>query len=492
MAAATPNVPAPPDVRPGLTTKTYATWENLTWAGNARSGEKLRGIVRDVAVVLANGIALFFFFGRTLGLAGTWSAPSGLRQHMEWVLAYVGLIVLACASMEVYDRTHALHGFSLFAIGKPVILSTALFSVFLLSVDVSRSYWVLVAAMAAFDMAGMSVWRVVCWRASASRITDGHDSRRALIIGAGTTGRQLASYLEEDSGLDYVVAGFLDDHEAGEGKIFGPVGQFPQILRSEFIDDVFITGNFDSLLIRHLSEQASECGVDVKVVPEVCQHAISWQRVGDLPVMVIRSEPIPKVGLFVKRLLDIVGAIVGLMLLLPALVLVAILIRLDSPGPALYRSRRVGKKGIIFRCVKFRTMRVDADRIKNQLRSQNERMGPTFKIRNDPRITRTGKWLRKYSVDELPQLWNVLRGDMSLVGPRPHPLDDYDQYGLEHRLRLRVTPGLTGLWQITARCDPSFERNMALDLEYIRNWSFWLDVKILVRTFPALLRAEGC
>jgi exopolysaccharide biosynthesis polyprenyl glycosylphosphotransferase len=226
-------------------------------------------------------------------------------------------------------------------------------------------------------------------------------------------------------------------------------------------------------------------------VPDICQHATSWECVGDLPVMVIRSEPIPRMGLFLKRILDIVGAGVGLVVTFPLLVLIAVLIRIDSRGPCLYRSRRVGKKGDPFNCLKFRTMRNDADRIKDQLRSLNQRVGPTFKIKNDPRITRIGKWLRKYSLDELPQLWNVLRGDMSLVGPRPHPLDDYNQYGLEHRLRLRVTPGLTGTWQINARLDPSFERNMALDLEYIQKWSFWMDLKILAGTLPAVLRGEG-
>ena len=136
-------------------------------------------------------------------------------------------------------------------------------------------------------------------------------------------------------------------------------------------------------------------------------------------------------------------------------------------------------------------MVANADALKDELRHLNERQGPFFKIGNDPRLTRVGRFLRKYSLDELPQLWNVLKGEMSLVGPRPHPVDDYEQYTLEHLRRLDVTPGITGLWQVSARHDPSFEKNMALDLEYIESWGPWLDLKILLRTVPAVFKGSG-
>jgi lipopolysaccharide/colanic/teichoic acid biosynthesis glycosyltransferase len=151
----------------------------------------------------------------------------------------------------------------------------------------------------------------------------------------------------------------------------------------------------------------------------------------------------------------------------------------------------VGRKGKKFRCYKFRTMVADAELAKERLRLSNERDGPFFKMQNDPRITRSGVWLRRFSVDELPQLINVVLGDMSLVGPRPHPLDDFELYRAEDLRRLDVKPGVTGLWQVTARRNPSFEANMALDLEYIERWSLGLDAKILLKTLPAVLRAEG-
>jgi lipopolysaccharide/colanic/teichoic acid biosynthesis glycosyltransferase len=178
-------------------------------------------------------------------------------------------------------------------------------------------------------------------------------------------------------------------------------------------------------------------------------------------------------------------------LLSPILLLAGLTIKLDSKGPILYRAPRVGKKGRRFLCYKFRTMIPNADEVKSELRSQNERKGPFFKISNDPRMTRVGGFLRKYSLDELPQLWNVLKGDMSLVGPRPHPVDDFQCYSLEHFRRLDVTPGITCLWQLDARHDPSFEKALALDAQYIDHWSYLLDFKILLRTVPAVLKGSG-
>jgi lipopolysaccharide/colanic/teichoic acid biosynthesis glycosyltransferase len=196
-------------------------------------------------------------------------------------------------------------------------------------------------------------------------------------------------------------------------------------------------------------------------------------------------------ALVLKRIIDLMGGSLALILFSPWLALIALLIRIDSSGPVFYSAYRVGKKGRLFRCYKFRTMVRNADELKNSLRQNNERSGPCFKIAGDPRITRLGRQLRRYSLDELPQLWNVVKGEMSLVGPRPHPLDDVAAYATEHRVRLDVTPGITGLWQVTARRDPSFERVMQLDREYIRTWSLGLDMRILLRTVRAVTHGSG-
>jgi exopolysaccharide biosynthesis polyprenyl glycosylphosphotransferase len=213
--------------------------------------------------------------------------------------------------------------------------------------------------------------------------------------------------------------------------------------------------------------------------------------IGSVPVLELNRQPIPALGLFLKRIMDLSIGVVTLVVTAPVLLLAAIAIKIDSPGPALYRAWRVGRKGRKFRCYKFRTMVADADARKNGLMHMNERNGATFKIADDPRITRLGRFLRRYSIDELPQLLNVLKGDMSIVGPRPHPEDDFKRYDLAHFRRLDVTPGLTGLWQVTARSDPSFEKNVLLDLEYIENWDVLLDLKILIKTIPEVLGGSG-
>jgi exopolysaccharide biosynthesis polyprenyl glycosylphosphotransferase len=212
-------------------------------------------------------------------------------------------------------------------------------------------------------------------------------------------------------------------------------------------------------------------------------HAIVSRR--------LQHEAIPTLGRLAKRVLDLALSAAALLLLWPLMLVIAIAVKLESRGPAIYASLRVGKRGVPFVCYKFRTMVLGANRLRKAVHHLNERRGPFFKIANDPRVTPLGRFLRKYSLDELPQFWNVLKGDMSLVGPRPHPLEDVKQYSAGHEERLEVIPGMTGLWQVTARENPSFETCMQLDVGYIRHWSLWLDCKILLRTFPAVLAGEG-
>lgn len=211
------------------------------------------------------------------------------------------------------------------------------------------------------------------------------------------------------------------------------------------------------------------------------------------PVMVFRSTPEPSWQGVAKQLIDFVGSAILLVLLSPVFAIIALLIKLTSPGPVLFRQLRCGLNGKPFTMYKFRTMVTDAEQRKQELAVFNEMSGPVFKMTNDPRVIPVGRFLRKYSLDELPQLYNVLRGEMSLVGPRPLPVAEVKCFDeLSHRRRLSVKPGLTGLWQISGRNKlADFKEWIRLDLEYIDNWSLWLDLKILLKTIPAVLRAEG-
>ncbi|HSJ23508.1 MAG TPA: sugar transferase [Longimicrobiales bacterium] len=197
-------------------------------------------------------------------------------------------------------------------------------------------------------------------------------------------------------------------------------------------------------------------------------------------------------GRAVKRGLDIVLAVAGLVLLAPLFIVLALVVKLSSPGPIFYEWRVLGRHARPFRGWKFRTMVVNADELKGEILAHNEMTGPAFKMRNDPRVTRAGRWMRKYSLDELPQLWSVLKGDMSLVGPRPPGPHEFVHFADWQRGKLAVTPGITCIWQVSGRSEiRDFDEWMRLDLEYIRNWSLRLDLAILARTLPAVFRGRG-
>ena len=218
------------------------------------------------------------------------------------------------------------------------------------------------------------------------------------------------------------------------------------------------------------------------------REQVDWQAF--LPP---RSRTFPwRAGQVVKRGIDVVGSGIGLLLLLPLLLVIGALVRITSAGPVLYRSKYLGRHAHPFVGYKFRTMIANADDLKSSMAHLNHMHGPAFKIRNDPRVTALGRFLRKYSLDELPQLWSVLKGDMSLVGPRPPLPEEFQRYQAWHRGKLAITPGITCFWQINGRSDiHDFDEWMRLDLKYIEKWSLWTDLKILARTIPAVLRGHG-
>lgn len=320
------------------------------------------------------------------------------------------------------------------------------------------------------------------------------EKRNVLIVGGGPIGKSIARALRTQSPDETVVCGFLDDALPLSPLVLGRIDDLEWLARAEFIDEVILAIPEQHERTRQAAAIALRNYLDLRAVPDLPRAF--WpdahtDRIGDVPVVTLHREFLPSASLFLKRWLDVVGAAVGLVLLSPLMAVIAGLIRLDSPGPAFYAAERTGAKGCRFRCLKFRSMVADSDRMKESLRERNQRAGPIFKIEEDPRITGVGRFLRRYSLDELPQLWNVLRGEMSLVGPRPHPIDDVSRYELHHYRRLDVKPGITGLWQITARNSPSFELNMHLDLLYIEKWSLLLDLRILARTARVLFAPEG-
>jgi exopolysaccharide biosynthesis polyprenyl glycosylphosphotransferase len=408
---------------------------------------------------------------------------------------YAALVVLGCANQNLYrtPRDRSVLDESLM-VARAVGVATTLLVLFIFITgynDISR---LVIISAGVFNVLTLSGWRYFKRRMVLYRSAEGIGVSRVLIVGAGRTGQALARWFEENPHLGYQVCGFLDSKRSTDPRVLGTIKDLRRVALTQFADEIFVTLPSEREMVKTTVLEARELRLGLKLLPDL-YDGLGWRAplhmIGGFPVMDLQWQPIPAVGLAMKRALDILFAGIALVLTSPFLLLLTILIRLDSPGPVLYVADRVGHKGSRFRCFKLRTMCVNADLRKEELRAENQREGPFFKLEDDPRITRLGRWLRRTSFDELPQLWNVLRGDMSLVGPRPHPVDDYERYSLENLRRLDVSPGLTGLWQVTARNDPSWETNMALDLEYIENWSLGLDLKILFKTIPAVLRAEG-
>jgi exopolysaccharide biosynthesis polyprenyl glycosylphosphotransferase len=379
------------------------------------------------------------------------------------------------------------------ALGKSVLWATGLLSV---AYGLQSATWatiVLFCGVGALNFGALWAWRWQSEKRQKRTVQVAHDVRHVLIVGAGAAGRRVAAYVNEHRGAGRSICGFLDDEKPLGDEVIGRVSDLARLARTGFVDEVILAAPHDRKVAEQVLREAQRMRLNVGIIPELygCMPVEDeMEHVGGVPLICLRSEPLPA-GLGLKRLVDIVGAGLALLSLSPLLAAISLLIKLDSPGPVFYRALRAGRKGRPFRCCKFRTMVSDADSLKERLRKNNQRTGPFFKIANDPRITRLGRFLRRYSLDEFPQFWNVLQGAMSLVGPRPHPLDDLAGYEVGHLARLDVTPGMTGLWQVTARRDPSFERGMELDREYIRTWSLGADLRILLKTFRAVLQGSG-
>jgi exopolysaccharide biosynthesis polyprenyl glycosylphosphotransferase len=342
----------------------------------------------------------------------------------------------------------------------------------------------------------LSFATLLAWRCQRARLWPDRprDVRNVLLVGAGAVGRRVASYLENHAEAGKAVYGFLDNDRRQGERVIGRVEDLARLARTGFVDEIILAAPRDRDMALRVVHEARQLKLDVKVIPELfgcCPAAGEIEQIDGMSVISLHAEHLPAAGLALKRCVDVVGSSLALAVLSPLLIAIGVLVKLHSRGPVLYRAPRAGRKGNLFRCYKFRTMVHNANQLKDSLRQENQRSGPFFKMADDPRITRLGRFLRRYSLDELPQLWNVLKGDMSLVGPRPHPVDDYVAYDIEHLARLDVMPGITGLWQVTARCDPSFQRGMELDREYIRSWSLALDARILLKTAWAVVRGSG-
>ncbi len=331
----------------------------------------------------------------------------------------------------------------------------------------------------------------------------GHNVKTLVIVGAGARGRRFAAHLKQRQDLGYKLLGYVDSDPAfAEGEIedapwLGGIDDLPRIVANEVIDEVAIALPIKSQYtqIETAVLLLEEQGITTHLLSDLFPQKLARSQPIDfdgVPIVSMHSAPLFSWRTEAKRIFDLVSAALLLFVVGPLLVLAAIAIKLDSAGPILFVQERVGLNKRRFRMLKFRTMCRDAEASMKEIEHLNEKTGPIFKIRNDPRVTRVGRWLRKTSVDELPQLVNVLLGDMSIVGPRPLSVRDAVRMEVAwQKRRFSVKPGITCLWQVSGRSNLSFEQWMQLDLEYIDHWSLGLDASILLRTIPAIMTTRG-
>ena len=487
-----------------------AEWESSVSGGPARTTRgtaKLWMFLDVLTVCLAAAVTTIFEFHTTPlnGARGFWQGTLFFGRSMWVLLAFLCVftftLIVISRRMHLYTPerlTNFLHEQRLSAqacFTSGLLLTGALYLV--RAIYIPRGIVISTVLLVAVAL-GLRrlIYRVLLYR----RFDRGLDTRNVLIVGTGPEAQALRHHLDSIKHLGYTFKGFIElpgsvsRAPVTRGDVVGTLDSLFQNARKQFIDEIFFTTPCERRIVQDVLEQARVHGVDLRVVPDM-YDGVAWdspiEYIGQFPTMPLHRGAVPELGLIFKRVFDTVFSLLSLIVLWPLLLAVAIAIKLDSPGPVFYTSERIGKKGVVFHCIKFRTMVRDADTRRAEVMHMNERDDVLFKVSNDPRITRLGRLLRKYSLDELPQLFNVLAGDMSIVGPRPPLAGEVSKYDLEHLRRLDVTPGITGLWQVQGRQDPSFASYVSLDVTYIDNWSIWLDFKIILRTIAVVFAGTG-
>jgi len=411
------------------------------------------------------------------------------------LVIYPGLArLLGTCDERASDRTQAVKDAVMISAVGSVALAAALYTI--QGEYVSRSFVILFATC---ECVFLFIGRSYLWPGSRKLQPRSHRQRRFLIAGTGDSARTLAARLQQDPTAENHLIAFISTDGIHATSIDGvPVlstEQASEILTSDVVDEVDFAVNKDQLAdLDVFIVRCQQEGIQVRLCLDFLPRTVSrvyLEHLHDIPLLTLSSTPDDDWLLFIKRVLDVVIAALALVIVAPIMLILALLVRFTSAGPVLYQQTRCGLGGRLFTLYKFRSMVADADQMRDGLHGQNEMDGPVFKISADPRCTPIGRWLRRWSLDELPQLWNVLRGDMSLVGPRPPVPDEVAKYETWQRRRLRMRPGLTCLCVVQGRNQVKFERWMQLDMDYIDNWSLWLDVKILLRSIPVVLSGRG-
>lgn len=450
-----------------------------------------RLILSDATVVLVSMVLGLVISSR----ASTWAIDPLLAVYsMPFIIAglWLGFLGLRGA----YDQRTI--GLGTEEIRRVVSATLYVFAVvagvsYLIRADISRAYAFVSLPLGLLAIVGVRFfWRGWLYR----RRADHQFMHRTLVIGSGVSADELEARLARDTYAGYEVAGRYESPAPKSDDLAGWLDGLEFMLESDRIEALAVAPSeqLTSDAIRQIAWRLEGRSVDLLIAPAMMDLAgprLSIRPAAGLPLLQLDEAVLSRPQRFSKRLLDIAGSATLICLLSPIMLVCAVAIWASSRGPAIFRQVRIGRGGDPFTMLKFRTMIQGADGLREELRATNELQDPMFKLKDDPRITRPGRFLRRWSLDELPQLFNALGGSMSLVGPRPHPLDDVDRYELEAYRRLAIKPGLTGLWQVEGRSDLDWAQALQLDLYYVETWSLAGDVVLLARTARAVLQGRG-
>lgn len=469
------------------------------------------GLCGPFAITAASLVSLYLAMVLTTGGSGGFGGPGGLGDSGSygWFLqAATVVVILRLIIGLVHPKRHTVPGIGspmLFKglIAQEVQLSIALAAVFFFTGwPATELFMGLFIAMNLLLQLTLMPFSRLIVNSVTPLATNGSSpcARRVIIVGTGSLARQAVDIIKDSPEMDTSPIGFLDYRRKGlwryrDVPLVGHPEKLAEIVANGHVDAIFLAVEQEDVLASQaLFHKAEEMGVTIAVMPSMFRTDIARASLVDisgLPALVYSSVPGNRAAVLAKRIFDPLAALLGLIVLSPFLLAVALWIKLDSKGGVFFTQPRSGLNGRTFQLYKFRTMCCDAEERKAKLQMLNELSGPVFKIKSDPRVTRLGRYLRKYSIDELPQLINILKGDMSLVGPRPALPKEVSQYEPWQHRKLSVRPGLTCLWQVSGRNNIEFDEWMRLDLQYIDNWSLWLDAKLLARTIPTVLKGTG-
>jgi exopolysaccharide biosynthesis polyprenyl glycosylphosphotransferase len=461
--------------------------------------QTLRRLVRVVTLLALDFIgvtaALFSAFALKLALKG------GFTLHDTWAftrqpLAFSYLLtVLMFARVDLYSDRGRRPGMQ--KIVSSLVLATVLGALFALATGNRFSSYYIFYGSLFFGVLYIAALREGYTRITGRLLERAGYRRRAVLVGSGKHIEEVAHALSGRARTNVDLVGYVSLSPRPDNGLrsLGSLDQMTDILTDEKVQEVIIADpDFPQEAALELVDRCHQHGVTVHVAPstmEILVDRAEFVPGESVPLFTLRPPVLEGVEFAVKRTFDLVLSLVSLVVLSPLLVAIALAVKLSSRGPAIYRSVRPGMAGKPFRCFKFRTMREHAEQVQDDLESLNEQSGALFKIRHDPRLTPVGRVLRRFSLDELPQLVNVIRGEMSLVGPRPLPMRDFERLEEWHKKRYLVLPGITGLWQVSGRSELDFDDLVRLDFLYLERWSIFLDLSILLKTIPAVLTRRG-